>query len=158
MAITRVRHAWSRLAERERRLVAVALVLIGGTLVWTLGIAPALTTLRSAPERLSQLDVKLQSMQAMVLQAKELQGRAPIRRDEALRILESSVQQRLAGKARISNAGDQVTVTLSGAEPQAFAQWLAQVRGAARVTVQQARLLHSPGGWSGSVVLQLPPP
>lgn len=156
-ALPRMRLAWSALALRERRLVVLALLLVSVALVWLMGISPALSSLRLAPVRIAQLDKQLQSMQVMEAQAKALQGRSPIRREEALRLLESSVQQRMVGKAQISNAGDRVTVTLSGADPQALAQWLGQVRNAARVTVQQARLQRVPGGWGGSIVLQLPP-
>lgn len=152
-----LRQAWARLAVRERGLVVVALVVVVTGLLWAFGIAPALASLRSAPQRLVQLDAQLQTMHGMAAQAKTLQARAPIRRDEALRTLESSVQQRLAGKAQISTSGDRVTVTLSGVEPQPLAQWLGQVRGAARVSVQQARLLRGPSGWGGSIVLQMPP-
>lgn len=158
MATASVRQAWARLAVRERRLVVVALVVVTAGLLWALAIAPALATVRSAPQRLVQLDLQLQTMQGLSMQAKALQANAPIGRDEALRLLESSVQQRLAGKAQVSTSGDRVTITLSAVEPQPLAQWLAQVRGAARVSVQQARLLRSPAGWGGSIVLQLPPP
>lgn len=156
MATAPLRQAWSRLAVRERRLVIVALVLVAAGLLWAFAVAPALATVRSAPQRLVQLDAQLQTMQVLATQANALQARAPIRRDEAVRLLESSVQQRLAGKAQVSTAGDRVTVTLSGVAPQPLAQWLGQVRGTARVSVQQARLLRGPAGWGGSIVLQLP--
>ena len=152
-----LRQAWTRLAVRERRLVVVALVVLAAGLLWAFGVAPALATVRSAPLRLVQLDTQLQTMQGLAAQARVLQARAPIRRDEALRTLESSVQQRLAGKAQISTSSDRVTVTLTGVDPQPLAQWLSQVRAAARVSIQQARLLRGPAGWGGSIILQLPP-
>ncbi len=40
--------------------------------------------------------------------------RAPVQRDEAMRTLESALQQRMAGRSQISRSGDRVTVTLSG--------------------------------------------
>ena len=156
-AMAALPHAWAHLAARERRLVALALVVMAVGLVWVLGIAPAWATLRTAPERLTQLDAQLQSVQSLAAQAQELKGRTPLRRDEALRTVEASVQQRLAGTAQISSAGDNVTITLSGVAPQVLAQWLAQIRGAARVAVQQARLVRGPAGWGGSIVLRLPP-
>lgn len=156
-AAATLRQAWSRLAVRERRLVAAALAVVAVGLLWTIGIAPALAVLRSAPARLTQLDLQLQSMQSMQTQARALQGRAPLGRDDALRAVEAAVQQRMPGKAQVSRAGDRVTVTLSGVSPQALAQWLGQARDASRVTVQQTRLTRSPAGWDGSIVLQLPP-
>jgi general secretion pathway protein M len=142
---------------RERRLVALALAVVAAGLLWSLGLAPALGVLRSAPQRLTELDAQLQFMQDQVAQARALQARAPVPRDDAMRALESSLQQRLAGKAQISRAGDRVTVNLSGAPAPVLAQWLSQARDASRVSVQQARLKRSPAGWDGSIVLQLPP-
>lgn len=149
--------AWSRLAVRERRLVGVAVAVVLTGLLWAIGIAPALGILRSAPDRLARLDLQLQNMQSLRAQARELQGRATVGREDAMRAVESSVQQQLAGKAQLSRAGDRLTITLTGVQPQALAQWLGQARDAARVSVQQTRLTRSPAGWDGSVVLQLPP-
>lgn len=147
---------WSRLAERERWLIGLAAVLVLLALLWGLGIAPAARALQSAPVRLAQLDRQLQSMELLAAQARELQTRPVVRRDEALRAVQSSLQQRLGGQAQISNAGDRVTVTLTGVSSPALAQWLGQARSAARVVVAQARLTRSPSGWNGSIVLQLP--
>ena len=154
---TTMRLAWTRLAPRERRLVAVALAVVTLGLLWSLGLAPALGVLRSAPQRLTELDRQLQSMQDLAAQARTLQGRAPVPRDEAMRTFESALQQRMAGKAQINRVGDRVTVTLSGVSPSVLAQWLSETRDASRVSVQQARLARSPAGWNGSIVLQLPP-
>jgi general secretion pathway protein M len=147
---------WQRLAVRERRLVSVALAVVLCALTWGLGIAPALGTLRAAPARLVQLDRQLESMRSLAAQAQELQARPPVRREDALRTLQSSLEQRLGKQARLGNAGDRVTVTLSGVAPELLAQWLGQARSTARVVVQQARLTRAPEGWDGSIVLLLP--
>lgn len=152
-----LRMAWSRLAVRERRLVVVAAAVVLAGMLWAIGIAPALGILRSAPDRLARLDLQLQGMQSLQAQARDLQGRASVGREDAMRAVESSVQQQLAGKAQLSRAGDRLTITLTGVQPQALAQWLGQARDAARVSVQQTRLTRSAAGWGGSVVLQLPP-
>jgi len=150
------RQIWSRLAVRERRLVSLAVAVVMVSALWGLGMAPALRSLKSAPTRLEQLDQQLQSMRGLAVQARELQSRPAVRRDDARRALESSLQQRLGDKAQLSFAGDRVTITLSGVAPPLLAQWLSQARGAARVAVQQARLTRTPIGWDGSIVLQLP--
>jgi general secretion pathway protein M len=157
MATASMRQAWSRLAARERRMVGLALGVVLGGLLWVAAIAPALGVLRSAPARLAELDRQLQSMQSLQAQARAWQGRAPVGRDDAMRAIESAVQQALPGKAQVARTGDRVTVTLVGASPQALARWLGQARDAARVTVQQTRLTRRPAGWDGSIVLQLPP-
>ncbi len=148
--------SWQRRAVRERRLVSVALALVLSALIWGMALAPALGTLRSAPSRLAQLDQQLQTMRGLAAQAVELQGRPALRREDALRALDLGLQQRLGNQARLSSAGERVTVTLTGVAPQLLAQWLGQARSAARVVVQQARLTLTPGGWDGSIVLQLP--
>ncbi len=125
-------------------------------LVWGMAIAPALGTLRAAPTRLAQLDQQLQAMRSLAAQAQELQVRPPVRREDALRTLQSSLEQRLGKQARLSSAGDRVTVTLTGVAPALLAQWLGQARSTARVVVQQARLNRTPDGWDGSIVLLLP--
>lgn len=156
-AMASARQAWSALAARERRLIGWAAAVVVAALVWALGLAPAFTTVRSAPARLAQLDAQLQKMQALAAQARELQSRPVVRREDALRTLESSMQQRLGDQAQMSVAGERVTVTVSGLAPELLAQWLGQARSAARVVVSQARLVRAASGWDGSIVLQLPP-
>lgn len=154
--LSAVGELWLRLDVRERRLVSFALAVVSIALVWSVGIAPALGTLRSAPARLVQLDQQSQTMRALAAQAQELQARPVVRRDDALRALQASLELRLGKQARLSSAGERVTVTLTGVAPPMLAQWLGQARSAARVVVQQARLTHTADGWDGSIVLQLP--
>ena len=73
-AVVSLRQAWSRLASREQRLVAVALVVVTLGLLWSLGLSPALGVLRKAPQRLTELDQQLQAMQSLVAQARSMQG------------------------------------------------------------------------------------
>lgn len=152
-----LQRSWSTLAARERLLVTLAGAIVVLALLWTVALAPALRTVRTAPAQSDQLDRQLQAMQTMAVQARELQGRPIVRRDDALNVLQTSLPQRLGGRAQLTPAGDRVTVTLSGVAPQMLSQWLGQARSAARVVVLQARLSRGPNGWDGSIVLQLPP-
>lgn len=154
--LRQLRLHWTGLAERERWLVRLAGALVLLALFWTLGIAPAVRVLQAAPQRLAQLDRELQSMASLAAQARDLQARPVVRRSDALRTVQSSLQQRMGNLAQISNAGDRVTVTLTGVPPPVLAQWLGQARSAARVVVSQARLTRGANGWDGSLVLQLP--
>lgn len=156
-ALSGLQRSWSALAARERVLVALAVGFVALALLWAVALAPALRTVRAAPAQSDRLDQQLQSMQTMAASARELQGRPVVRRDDALRVLETSLPQRLGGRAQMTPTGDRVTVTLSGVAPQMLAQWLGQARSAARVVVLQARLSRSANGWDGSIVLQLPP-
>jgi general secretion pathway protein M len=152
-----LQRSWVTLAARERVLVLMAGAIVVLALLWALALAPALRTVRTAPAQSERLDQQLQSMQTMAASARELQGRPPVRRADALRVLETSLTQRLDGRAQLTPTGDRVTVTLSGVAPQVLAQWLGQARSAARVVVLQARLGRGANGWDGSIVLQLPP-
>ena len=153
--------ALSRLSPRERRAVTLAAGLLGLALLWWLALAPALTTLRAAPERHARLDQQLAEMRSMAATAEALRAAAPATpptRDSVLRALEQA-SAALGPAAQLSVLGDRATVTLKDAPPQAVADWLAQVRVNARLTPLQANLSRgeSPAsGWSGTLVLAGP--
>lgn len=156
---------WDSLAERERRLLASAAVLIVAALVWWVALAPALATLRAASVQNLQLDAQLQQMQVLKAQAQALQSQPKMAADEAQRTLEGLVKQRLAGMAQMAVVGERVTVTLKGVNADALAQWLVQARTNARAVPTELRLvksdpknaaLNTPATWEGTVVLTLP--
>ena len=149
---------WSRLAPRERHLAASAAGLVAAALLWWLALAPALAVLRAAPAQHRVLDVQLQRMLGLQTQALAVQAQPRQSADEASRLLEATVRQQLGVTARMSIAGERVTVTLAGTSPQALGQWLTQARSNARVLPVEARLVRNPAGqWDGTVVLALPP-
>lgn len=150
--------AWTRLAPREKLLVAAAGLLLGLALVWWLLVAPALGTLRAAEAQHRQVDTQLARMRGLQQQAQSLQSQPVQGRDESLRQLEQSVRQRLGTAARISIAGDRVTLTLTAVPADVLAGWLAQARVNARALPGEARLTRGAGGgWDGTLVLSLPP-
>lgn len=149
---------WSRLAEREKLMVSAALALVALALLWWVALAPALGTLRQAEAQHRALDAQLQQMRALQAQAQALQAQPRQSADESLRLLETSVQQRLGTSARISVAGERVTLTLSGTPADALAQGLTQARVNARALPGEARLNRNAAGlWEGTLVLTLPP-
>lgn len=152
---------WNRMAPRERLAVGGAAAVVGLALLWWLGVAPALATLRQAPAQHQQLDAQLAQMRQMAATAESLrsqnkaQALAPATARSAL---EQATTATLAGTAQLQVQGDRATVTLRGTSPEALAQWLAQVRINARVVPVQADLQHgtAPAGWSGQLVLAGP--
>lgn len=151
----RLQARWNGISAHEQHLVLVALALVLGAVLWWVGLAPALATLRSAPAQHRLLDTELQQMQRLQLQAKTLQTQPRIALDEARRQLEASVKP-LGATAQLAVAGERVTVTLKGASADALAQWLAQVRLNARTVPSEARLVRSTAGtWDGTFVLTL---
>ncbi len=154
-----VQPAWARLAPRERLAVAAGATVVGLALLWWLGVAPALATLRQAPAQHQQLDAQLTQMRQMAATAEGLRGQnQPLSPASARGALEQATSTTLAGTAQLQVQGDRATVTLRGTPPDALAQWLAQVRINARVVPVQADLQHSgsPAGWSGQLVLAGP--
>lgn len=144
---------WNAMAQREQRLVLAALALLLAALLWWVGLAPALASLRAAEKQQSLLEAQLQQMQRLQLQAKGLQAQPRMAFAEARRLLEASVKP-LGATAQLAVTGERVTVTLKGASADALAQWLAQARLNARAVPTEARLLrNAAGSWDGALVL-----
>ena len=146
---------WNRASRRDQRLALAALALLLGVLLWWVGLAPALTTLRSTQAQRPLLDAQLQQMQQFQAQAKMLQAQPRMAFDDARRLLEASIKP-LGATTQMSVAGERVTLTLKGVSADALAQWLAQVRLNARAVPAEARLARNPAGtWDGTLVLNL---
>jgi general secretion pathway protein M len=153
-----LRARWEGLAPREKALVGGAVLLLTIVLLWLIAIGPALATLRTAEEQHRALDAQLQRMRGLQAQAQTLQAQPKQGHEEALRLLELSVRQRLGTSARLVIAGERATITLSGTPPDALAQWLTQARVNARALPGEARIQRNAGGlWEGTLVLTLPP-
>jgi general secretion pathway protein M len=153
-----LRARWTALAPRERLLLGGAAAVVGLALVWLILVGPALSALRNAESQQRALDAQLQRVLNLQSQAKALQSQPRQNQDEAVRQLEVSVRERLGTAARMTIAGERATVTLTGASPDALAQWLAQARANARTLPAEARLTRNAAGlWEGTVVLNLPP-
>lgn len=146
---------WQGASARERQLVLAALALVLLALVWWVGVAPALTTLRSAQTQRQLLDAQLQQMQSLQAQAKALQAQPRITFEEARRLLEASIKP-FGASAQLMLAGERATLTLRGASADALAQWLTQVRLNVRAVPSEARLVrNASGAWDGTLTLNL---
>lgn len=157
MNLQMLRSRWATLAPREQALVAAAAALVALALLWWVALAPAIGTLRAAPEQHRSLDSQLQHMRRLQAQAATMKSHPRQSQEEALRQLEAAIRQQLGVSARYSIAGERVTITLSNAPAPALAQWLSQVRTNARAIPGEARLARNPaGGWDGTLVLTLP--
>lgn len=160
---------WKALAPRERNLLRAAGTVVALALLWWLALAPALTTLRTAPARHAALDAQLQRMHGLQAEALQLQAAPRSAPSDAVASLRSALTQRLGTTAQLSLVGDRATITLKGAPADALAQWLTQARSNALAVPVEARLTRStavaPVGntpaanlprWDGSLVLALP--
>lgn len=155
---------WRQLKPHEKRLLLAASVLVLIALLWWLALAPALKTLRLAPEQHRNLDAQIQAMQSMSAEAKALQNQPKLGLEEAQKALQSSVTQRFGNTAQLSIAGERATLTLKNANPQELALWLTQARVNARALPSEVKLNRSANintsanstGWDGSLVVNLP--
>lgn len=154
-----VSNRWQAFDAREKSLVTVAGVVLASALLWWLGIAPALNVLKTAKTQSLSLNAQLQQMQALQAQAKTLQALPKIKSVDAGQALAALVRQRFGTAAQLSVSSSQATLTITGASPDALAQFLGQARAAANAIASQARLRRSasnPLAWDGTLVLSLP--
>jgi general secretion pathway protein M len=162
--INRLHQQWQRLGARERRLLALAATVVALALLWWVGLAPALRTLREAGLQRVTLQAQAQQMQQLAREAEALKSMPRITRAEALRALETTVSQRLGASARLTVAGERAIVTLKDAPATGLAHWLTDARVNARSTPVEARLTRAAAAtaadaeviWSGTLSLGLP--
>jgi len=130
---------WQAASVRERRSLLLAGAVLGLYLLWALALQPALKTLRTAPERLAELDGQLQQMQRLALEASELRQQPAISPGEAEAAL-NAASTRLGPTTRLQMVGDRVTVSFTEINPADLQAWLSEVRVAARARVVEATL------------------
>lgn len=148
---------WNTLARREQQAVLAALALVIGAVLWWVALAPALATLRSAPQQQRLLETQLEQMQRLQQQARTLQALPRLEATDSRRLLEASIKT-LGPTTQLNVIGERVTVTLKGASADALAQWLTQARLTARASPTEARLQRNAAGtWDGTLVLTLGP-
>jgi general secretion pathway protein M len=157
MNAAQLRARWGALAPREKIMVAGASAVVLLALLWLIAVQPALNVLRASEAQHRALDAQVQQMMTLQQQARTLQTQPKLGHDEALRMLELSLRQRLGTTARLTVNGDRATVTLTGTPADALARWLTQARVDARALPSEARLSRNTTGlWEGTLVLSLP--
>ena len=142
---TRLQRAWQARTPRERRGLLLAAVLTGAALLWQLGLAPALHTWRNAPAQQARLDAERQQLLQLQQQARQLQARPRIGRDEALRWLQGPEVAALGPGAVLQVQGEQVRVQLQAAPPEGLSRWLRAAREQARALPVQVQLQQVDG-------------
>jgi general secretion pathway protein M len=145
---------WVALATRERWGVLVALGIVGIGLLWSIALGPALKTIRETPAQLDRVDGQLQTMQRMASEAQTLRGATPLSAAQAASSLQTATN-RLGARARLVMQGDRATVTVNDVSGIELAQWLGDVRNAARARPVDVQLQRGPKGLGGTVVLAL---
>ena len=146
--------AWRTRAPRERVALALVATLLLVTIVWLALVAPALTTLRSAPRQLDALDAQLQQMRSMAAEVRDLRNTTPVPAAQAGLAIKAAAE-RHGDKVRLSLQADRAMVTLINASPEQLRALLVEVRTAARARPVEAQLNRVPAGYSGTLVFNL---
>ena len=95
-------------------------------------------------------------MQALSLEARNIQNQPKLSLDEAQKALQSSVTQRFGNAAQLNLTGERASLTLKNANPQELALWLTQARVNARALPTDVKLNRNGDTWDGTLVLNLP--
>jgi general secretion pathway protein M len=158
---TKIMTRWHALSSREQLGMTVLGALLGVMLFVSVAIAPALSTLRDSEYRRTQIGQQQAHMLALQAQAKTLQTRTALTRDEALRHLQAITPN---AQIQLNVQGDHVSVQIRAVPAASLANWLAQSRDQAQALPLEAHLTRSNGSgstpqaptWDGSLVLSLP--
>jgi general secretion pathway protein M len=148
---------WTALAPRERllvKIVAWALIVI---LVVMVGLRPAWRQLNETPVKLQAAETELEQMRRLAQEAQQLRQRPavpPVQAEAALR----AAVERLGSGARLNIQADRATVSFSVVSGAVLADWLQEVRGAARARVVEADVQSAGNAFNGSFVLALAVP
>ncbi|MGQ8880562.1 type II secretion system protein GspM [Delftia sp. NA_296.1] len=169
-----LRARWNAMAPREQNMTLLAGGVVALALLWWVALAPALHSLRTAPERHAQADRQLRQMQLLQAEAEQLRGNARPVVGDAKALLQSSLSAELGASAQLNWMGDRAQITLKAAPAAALARWLAQVRSNTHAVPAEMKLARSASAstaaasgaagagaadavrWDGSLVLDLP--
>lgn len=148
------RRWWQSLAPREQRGLVWALATIALLVVVMGFVRPAWRTLQDAPKQLAEVESQLQQMQQLAREAQQLKATPAVSLAQSTDALKASTD-RLGAVARLNLQGAQASVALNGVTPEAFADWLREVRTVARVRVSEAQLARTGTTYSGTVLVTL---
>lgn len=148
---------WTAMAQRERQMAQAAAALVALAVLVLVFIRPAVKSMQQTPVQLREISTQVGRMRAMADEAQALRQQPPVPPVQAEAALKSATE-RLGGAARMSVQSDRVTVEFTKVRGDALADWLAEVRVAARARPLEANLMQAePGHYSGTVVLGLAP-
>jgi len=146
--------AWRARAPRERIALAAAALVLLVLVVWALLVAPALATLRSAPQQLESLEGQLLQMRSMAAEVRELRNTTPVAAAQSGLAVKAAAE-RYGDKVRLTLQADRALVTLVNASPEQLRALLVEMRSAARARAVEAQLTRVPAGYSGTLVFDL---
>jgi general secretion pathway protein M len=148
---------WAAMAPRERQMAQVAAALMLLVVIVMVFIRPAWKSVQQTPVQLRDVSVQVGRMRSLADEAQALRQQPPVPAAQAEAALKAATE-RLGPSARMSMQGDRASVEFNKVLGASLADWLAEVRGAARVRPLEANLTQSePGHYSGTMVLGFAP-
>jgi len=148
---------WAAMAPRERQMAQVAAALVILAVVVLVFIRPAWKSMQQTPVQLREVSSQVGRMRALADEAQLLRQQPPVSPVQAESALKAATD-RLGATAKLSIQGDRATVEFTKVLGESLADWLGEVRAAARVRPLEANLTQAePGHYSGTVVLGLAP-
>lgn len=148
---------WATMAPRERLMIQVLAWSLIVILLVMVGLRPAWRQLNETPARLQAAETELEQMRRLAQESQQLRQRPPVPPVQAEAALRAAVE-RLGSGARLNIQADRATVSFSGVSGAVLADWLQEVRGAARARVVEADVQTVGNGFKGSFVLALAVP
>lgn len=149
---------WLALGRREQRSLLLAACVLGAALLWSLALAPALRTLKSAPAQGAQLGATTERMQALQARAQRLQAKPEAPPGDVLKTLQAAAAA-LGKSATLQLLGEQATLTIKQLSAADLAPWLAPLPGTLP-SPSEAHLQRDAGSgepqWSGTLLYRLP--
>jgi len=153
--LAELRQRWRTLPTRERQMIGYAALAVLVLIVWTAFFQPAWRALSTLPEQRRTNEIELLEMRRLAAETRELNNQPAISAAQATAALRSAAE-RLGDKGRLTLQGERATMTLTKIKPEAFQDWLRDIRQGARAKVTDLNLTRDGDGLSGQVVINLP--
>lgn len=148
---------WTAMAPRERQMTQAAAAVLLLVIIVMVFIRPAWKSLQQTPDQLRDVSTQVGRMRALAEESLVLRQQPPVPPVQAEAALKAATE-RLGATARMSMQGDRASIEFTKVMGASLADWLAEVRAAARARPLEANLTQSePGFYSGTMVLGLAP-
>ena len=151
------RNSWTKRPPSERRVIGVVAGVVLSSIVYLLGIEPAMRNRAQLEKGIPQLKQNAARMNDLVAQYTALskniaEGVAPITRE----LLEQTLQRRNIKTQSLSATNEYVRVQANVANYASVMEWLLEMQKAARLTVEEIKItaLTEPGQVSVVITLK----
>lgn len=150
-------NSWEKRSSQERKILVLVAVLVVVSMIYLIGIDPALQSRKQLEKSIPELKQKAAQMNEMATQYKAIassiaDGVAPVSRE----LLEQTLVRRNIKTQTLAVNGDIVRIQANLANHASVMEWLLEVQKAMRLTVEEIKLtaLTEPGQVSVVITLK----